>query len=235
MVVVKAWVRVDKKAIWQLGNFWMMFCAISVRKLCRRCALSLNSPEGPFWACSIQTTWTWEGESPALITWVVALSQQSLLGSAHSGAVHPPSAPLARTTESDLALSGWSSGICPLARFIKASSTNAKPSRKFPICVRHSKSEQTYFATWGRAAVWAARRDGRGDGLTCNVMVHRSLIRTIRIEAAFLTLPVPCIRPLAQIVERRIRYRRRHRGWRARAGGRGGRGWRGARRTRGWC
>ena len=50
----------------------------------------------------------------------------------------------------------------------------------------------------------AARRYGRGDGLTCNVMVHRPLVRTVRIEAAFLTLPVPCIRPLAQIVERRI-------------------------------
>jgi hypothetical protein len=64
--------------------------------------------------------------------------------------------------------------------------------------VRHSKSKQAYFATfirWGRAAVWAARCDGRGDGLTCIVMVRRSLIGTIRIEAALLTLPVPCIRP----------------------------------------
>src|SRR4030095_2834286 len=111
-------------------------------------------------------------------------------------------------------------------------------SCKFQTCVRHSKSKHTYFATssrWGRAAVWAARCDGRGDSLTCIIMVHRSLIRTIRIEAALLTLPVPCIRPLAQIVERRIRYRRRQRGWRARAGGRGGRGWRGARSTSGWC
>src|SRR4030095_10631587 len=101
--MVKAWVREDKKAIWQLGNFLRTFRAMGPRSCCRYCALSLNSPEGCVTACSIKTTSTCKRESPALVNWVLAYSQQSLVGSAQSTAVHPPSAALTRTTESDLA------------------------------------------------------------------------------------------------------------------------------------